>query len=311
MSIPLIIVNPASAGGSTRRAWPALAVSLHNILGSFDCVFTSSQGDATRLAREQALAGRKFIIACGGDGTVSEVASGIIESGRDCELGLLHRGTGGDFRKTINLPAKAEDAAKAIASGTTRTIDAGEIFYTNRRGEQERRYFINVASFGMGGEVASRANSSSKTLGGTTAFAMATLSATLSYEMPEVIFQIDDSEEFRCRISNVSIANGKYFGGGMKISPLSKLDDALFEVIVIKALTKLEILLNARHLYSGTHLNLPYVGYRSGSVIKARPADSRRPVRVEADGEVPGYLPATFRIVPAAIRLRVPKDLAD
>ncbi len=308
---PLIIVNPASAGGSTRKVWPAIVASLHNILGGFDCAFTSSQGDAIRLAREQALAGRKFIIACGGDGTVSEVASGIIESGRDCELGMLHRGTGGDFRKTINLPARVEDAARAIAQGITRTIDAGELVYTNRHGEQERRYFINVASFGMGGEVASRANASSKALGGTTAFAMATLSATFSYEMPEVIFQIDDSEEFRCRISNVSIANGKYFGGGMKISPQSRLDDALFEVIVIKALTKMEILINAHHLYSGTHLNLPYVGYRSGRVVKARSADSSRAVRVEADGEAPGYLPATFTVIPSAIRLRVPKGLAE
>lgn len=307
---PLIIVNPASAGGSTSRVWPALAASLHDILGAFDCMFTSSQGNATDLAREQALAGREFIIACGGDGTVSEVASGIIESGRDCELGLLHRGTGGDFRKTINLPAKVTDAARAIASGVTRTIDAGELLYTNRDGKQERRYFINVASFGMGGEVASRANASYKALGSTTAFAMATLSTTLFYKMPEVIFQIDDSEEFRCRITNVSIANGRYFGGGMKISPRSKLDDALFEVIVVKALTKMEIFTNVPRLYAGTHLDLPYVSYRSGHIIKARPADGSA-VHVEADGEVPGYLPATFKVIPSAIRLRVPKDLAD
>ncbi|HEX9917563.1 MAG TPA: acylglycerol kinase family protein, partial [Pyrinomonadaceae bacterium] len=98
-SLPLVIVNPASAGGATGRAWPRLASDLRAHFGAFNCTFTERAGDAAVIARREARAGRNLIIACGGDGTISEVANGILESGADAELGMLPSGTGGDFRR--------------------------------------------------------------------------------------------------------------------------------------------------------------------------------------------------------------------
>ena len=114
MSSPLVIVNPESAGGVTRHAWPKIASDLSSHFGPFSCAFTAKAGEGTDLAAEAARKGIKLIVACGGDGTISEVANGILASGKDVELGIVPSGTGGDFRKTIGIPARSRDAARIL-----------------------------------------------------------------------------------------------------------------------------------------------------------------------------------------------------
>src|SRR6266851_8890558 len=120
MSLPLIIVNPESAGGATRAAWPKIASDLRTHFGSFTIAFTSRAGEGIELAAEAARKGVKLIIACGGDGTISEVANGILQAGKDVELGILPSGTGGDFRRTLGIPAQARRAARVLCEGRTR-----------------------------------------------------------------------------------------------------------------------------------------------------------------------------------------------
>ncbi|HZG52405.1 MAG TPA: acylglycerol kinase family protein, partial [Pyrinomonadaceae bacterium] len=110
-SLPLVIVNPASSGGATGRRWPRLASDLRAHFGAFNCAFTERAGDASVIAEREAGAGRSLLIACGGDGTISEVANGILASGADAELGILPSGTGGDFRRTLDLSKRGADAA--------------------------------------------------------------------------------------------------------------------------------------------------------------------------------------------------------
>src|SRR5205807_9887808 len=106
-----------------------------------------------------------------------EVANGIISSGVQVELGLLPRGTGGDFRKTLGISARIEEAARTLLQAESRRVDAGEISFVNHQGKTETRFFVNVASSGMSGEVVRRVNSSAKTFGGTITFAYATFAA--------------------------------------------------------------------------------------------------------------------------------------
>ena len=149
MSIPLVIVNPTSANGSTGSSWPKLASDLISQFGPFKTVFTEAPGNAETLANEAARKGVSLIIACGGDGTVSEVANGILNSGKDVELGILPSGTGGDFRKTLEIPSQARAAARLLRTGRTRRIDVGRVLFTDHHGEQVTRYFLGVASCGM------------------------------------------------------------------------------------------------------------------------------------------------------------------
>src|ERR671938_1465026 len=127
--LPLVIVNPVSAGGATRDVWPGVASDLRTHFGPFSCAFTEKPGDGQRLAATEAEKGRPLIIACGGDGTASEVANGILESGRDVELGLLPSGTGGDFRRTLGISMRAATASRALREGRTRRIDVGRVKY--------------------------------------------------------------------------------------------------------------------------------------------------------------------------------------
>src|SRR6202171_3118751 len=103
MPLPLVIVNPESAGGATRAAWPRIASDLRSQFGPFSIAFTERPGQGIELAAEAARKGVKLIIACGGDGTISEVANGILQSATGAELGILPSGTGGDFRRTLEL----------------------------------------------------------------------------------------------------------------------------------------------------------------------------------------------------------------
>src|SRR4030095_16785871 len=110
----LVIVNPKSASGSTRDRWTQTASDLRTHFGPFSVAFTKSAGDGIGLAERAALSGRRFIIACGGDGTINEVANGILRSGEDVELGILPSGTGGDLRRTLGMPLANREAAAAL-----------------------------------------------------------------------------------------------------------------------------------------------------------------------------------------------------
>ncbi|PYS45809.1 MAG: hypothetical protein DMF68_21095 [Acidobacteria bacterium] len=311
---PLIIVNPASAGNSTRAAWPAMASDLAAHFGAFNCAFTKAAGDARALAAKGAREGRRLIVACGGDGTINEVANGILESGcHDVELGILPSGTGGDFRRTLRIPVSAADAARTLLRGRTRSIDVGRATYINHEGAEETRYFLGVASFGMSTEIISRVkasdsrwlpNARTSWLGGRISFAVATAQATLSYAKTDVLVQMDCGRERRLAVTNLCIANARYFGGGMKIAPQAKLDDGQFDIITINEMSAIRILTNTHKLYRGTHLEMEDVYQARARIVTARPAQSNEKVMIEIDGELPGYLPATFEILSRSLLVK-------
>ncbi|MGH9941904.1 MAG: diacylglycerol/lipid kinase family protein [Pyrinomonadaceae bacterium] len=311
-SLPLVIVNPASAGGATGAAWPGMASDLREHFGPFQCVFTERGGGGREIAKREAAAGRQLIIACGGDGSVSEAANGILESGAGAELGILPSGTGGDFRRTLGIPTRPADAALALRRGRTELIDVGRVEYVNPRGESESRYFVNIASCGMGGEVIERVKKEksrwlparhTSLFGGRAAYAYAALQTTLTYERPTVVISLDGGEERRLTVANLCVANARYFGGGMKIAPDAKLDDDQLDVIAIGDMDALDILSNVHKLYLGTHLGLQQVHHAPARRLTVRAIDGE-PVLLEVDGELVGTLPATFEVVPRALRVR-------
>src|SRR6187551_3377798 len=149
LSLPLVIVNPKSAAGATSAKWAEMASDLRTHFGPFNVAFTRGPGKGVELAQAAAIAGRKFIIACGGDGTINEVANGIIRSGADAELGVLPSGTGGDFRRTLGIPSDIPEAAVSLRDGVTKVMDVGKITYQDFDGNTTSRYFLNVSSVGM------------------------------------------------------------------------------------------------------------------------------------------------------------------
>jgi diacylglycerol kinase (ATP) len=308
-SLPLVIVNPTSARGATGADWPGMASDLRRHFGPFAVEFTRRGGDAALIAEREARAGRRLVIACGGDGTISEVANGLLRSGADAEFGVLPSGTGGDFRRTLGLPPRAADAARALREGKARALDAGRVTYAGEGGGGESRYFVNVASFGMGGDVIRRvkrqAGAGARLVGGRLAFAAAAARSAVAFERPAVRVRLDGGEESQMTVTNFAVANARFFGGGMKIAPAAEPDDGLFDVVAVGPMDARAIFMNSYRLYLGTHLGLRDVRHARARRVSARPAGADG-VSLELDGEVVGRLPAEFEILPGALRVRWP-----
>jgi diacylglycerol kinase (ATP) len=253
------------------------------------------------LARRAADEGASLLVAVGGDGTVNEVVQGL--AGRDgIELAVIPRGTGWDFVRTYGIPRRFDDAVEVARDGTARTIDLGRAHYRAWDGEEAESYFANIASAGMSGAIAKRANETSKALGGKVSYLWATLAVFARWRNDEVRVAVD-GERRTGRMHDVIVANGRYLGGGMMICPEAEPDDGLFDVLLIGDLTKRDLMLTLPKTYRGTHLPHPKAELLRGARVEV---DADEPLPVELDGEQPGTTPVSFEVVPQALRLRVP-----
>jgi len=313
MPLPLVIINPESASGTTRKAWPQLASDLRNHFGSFSTKFTSGPGEGVLLASEAARKGVEFIIACGGDGTISEVANGILESGKDVELGVLPSGTGGDFRRSLEVPVQSRSAARILRTGRTRRIDVGRVTYVNKEGTIAARFFLGVASCGLSTRVIERVKEGGpdwlpgytpKWLSGRVSFGASMLQSAVKTHTTRIMVQLDDAHERHLAVATLCVANARYFGGGMKIAPDARLTDGKFDVVSVGDLSALKIMTSAPRVYLGSHLSMPEVSHTLARKIQLRAAETSEEINLEIDGELPGRLPATFQVIPAALRVR-------
>jgi YegS/Rv2252/BmrU family lipid kinase len=314
MAVPrtVLVVNPQSQNGGLGRKWPHLARVIRRELGSFEEVRTRWPGDATFQTRQAIGSGAERVVAIGGDGTVNEVINGFFQDGEpiapDATLGILPFGTGGDFRKALHIPKDLDKAAKILGAGRTRRIDVGKIEYTLRDGRTDMRMFANIASFGISGVVDRLVNDSSKRLGGRVSFLLATARAQLQYKNQRVhmVFDDDQNDAVDMLVNTVAVANGRYFGGGMRMAPHAELDDGYFDVVALGDLGMKDLLVNGWRIYAGAHLTMDKVSHRRARVVRAEPVDGDGEVEIDLDGETPGILPATFTLLPGALSVIVP-----
>src|ERR1700761_2054063 len=307
-----VVVNPRSGGGRTKREWRSIERALSDAFPLMSVAMTTKRGEARSLAREALLEGHSEIIAVGGDGTINEAVNGFFdESGPtapDAVFGFVTSGTGGDFRKSFGIAPGADAAIARLKTATPRMVDVGRLSCLTRHGEPMVRYFINIASFGMSGLIVDSVNRAriAKLFGGSFAFAFHSLSGLLRYGERTVRIRIDGDFDEIANISTVAIANGVFFGGGMKVAPNAKPDDGYFDVVIMGGTPKHRVAADMKLIYTGDHLSNPAVRVVRGQKIVAVPvAETRgKPVLIEVDGENVGRLPATFEILPRAINLR-------
>ena len=307
------IVNPNSSHGRTGKAWPQLESALSGALGKIEVAMSSGPLDATTKTREALVDGVDLIIAVGGDGTVNEVVNGFFAPPTGPEnvairpqaaLALLMSGTGGDFRKTFKIGTDVGEQVRRIADGQTRAIDVGRIDYTAEDGSSGSRYFINIASFGLSGLVVRSVNDAwlTKRISGRFAFFWASLGALLKYRVPRVRLTVDDEATLEFAVNTAAVCNGQYFGGGMQMAPMARPDDGVFEVVVMRDMTKLELMKDPNALYRGDHIKHPKTLALRGRRVVAEPLESE--VLLDVDGEAPGRLPATFTVIPGGLNFR-------
>ena len=299
----VFLVNPASDNGATGRRWPEIANRAATAGLTGEALLSERPGELTELARRAADEGGQLLVVVGGDGTVNEVVNGL--AGREGpELAVIPRGTGRDFVRTYGIPHKLDDALRTVRDGRTREIDVGRARFRSWQGEPAEWYFANIASAGMSGAIAKRANETSKALGGKVSYFWATFAVFSRWRTSELTVTVG-AETRRARMHDVVVANGRYFGGGMMICPEAEPDDGVFDVLLIGNLTKRDLLLTLPKTYRGKHLPHPKAELLRGPAVEIEAAE---PLPVELDGEQPGTTPARFEIIPSALRLRVPPD---
>jgi diacylglycerol kinase (ATP) len=296
----VFLVNPASDNGATGRRWPELAHKAAGLGLSGETLFSERPGHLIELARSAVDGGATLVVAVGGDGTLNEVVNGI--AGRDVDVATIPLGTGMDFGRTHGIPTKFEDAVCVALNGRPRTIDAGRVSYRTWGGEDVQRWFANVGSVGMSGAVAQRANGMSKAMGGKATFFYALTRVFFEWENTDVTVRFDGQER-RGRMHDVIVANGVWHGGGMMLAPDARPDDGAFDVVMIGDVGKVDFLTTAPKLYKGKHVNHPKIEVVRTARVEI---DAAEHLPIELDGEQVGTTPATFEVVPGAVRVRVP-----
>jgi YegS/Rv2252/BmrU family lipid kinase len=289
----LLIVNPRAGTGRERTVDRLLHALGQRGMGA-DVALTEREGDATRIARNAAEDGRRLVVAVGGDGTVHEVVNGLVDAesgevrGDDPVLGIVSAGSGCDFVRTFGLDRDPEVMARHLASSDTTRIDLGRVRLTGPDGVAVTRVFTNVAEVGFGGVVAKVSRRLPARLG-PRRYPVGIVAAWGSFRRVTMAVT-HDGGQFEDRLCNVVVANGQFFGGGLKVAPRSLPDDGRLDLQAWGG-TASDVVRAARQLRDGSHLARADVrSWPTGSVS----VETLRPVAVEADGEPIGTTPAHF-----------------
>lgn len=294
-----VIVNPVSNKGRTRRRWHEIRDSIRAYIKEFAFEFTEKPSHASEIARCAVKGGAELIIGVGGDGTINEIANGFFEDRRiinpDAALGILPAGTGCDLMKSLDIPLGFRKAMKTITEAPSLNMDVGRVTYTRDDGRTEDRLFLNVADFGLGGQVVKRVNERRLKRKASSYF-RCMIEAMLNYRSPKVAITVDGLEIPPEEYLIGAVANGGVFGKGMKIAPDADLTDGLFNAVLIRNLSFLEFIIHGWRLAGGRIASHPKVRALKAALIEARPLTAE-PVLLEFDGEQIGMLPARFEIM--------------
>ena len=295
----VLVVNPRAGRGRVGRELPRLVQSLTAAGTEPTVLATEHPGHAIELARRAALGGADTVVAVGGDGTVNEVVNGLIENDRpvgSAVLGVVSAGSGADFARTFGLPKHANGGVRGIV-GDAIPIDVGRLTCATPDGPVTR-YFANIAEAGMGAATVAAANRLPRRLG-KSRYLVAFWPTLMRFHPTEVTVTVD-GQVYTGRAHNALVANGRFFGGGMHISPNSDPSDGRAD-LQVNIGPKRQAFTLIRKFYKGTHLPDPRIVEMSGRVGSIVTAE---PMPVEADGEMVGTTPLSFEILSGVLRMR-------
>jgi len=297
-----VIVNPMASGGVTRLKWPHIRRLLDKAGFRYDHEFTVSPNHATELAADAVKQGYKQVIAVGGDGTIHEVVNGLVDTSGKSEvaLGIISMGTGNDFARSIGVHGAYRKSVDRLTRTTEQTIDVGVVEYGNGKGVKQQRIFVNMAGVGFDAAVLHATKKRFRVVS-SIPYWISGAYTYLRYKATPMIINIDGKIEKK-KAMGVIINNGYSFAGGMRMAPDAAMADGLFDTVVLGDINVFEFIRGLSMVYRGTLANHPKVTTYKVKSIEVNP---KEPLYLQADGELLGKAPASFRVLPQALRVAV------
>ena len=300
----LVVVNPNAGRRRGLLDWEKISGILRSYNLDFTPVFTERPGHATEIVTEYVeREGYQRVIVVGGDGTMNEVVNGIFGQNRykttEITLGMITVGTGNDWGRMFGIPTDYEEAVQILTQDRTFIQDAGMVMYCNED-VPGNRYFVNIAGMGFDAEVTRKSNRmKEKGKGGAFLYLMNIFTSLINYRYVEALINVDGLN-LENKIFSMNVGIGRYSGGGMIQAPNAILDDGLFDLTVIRKLSKAKVILSLKMLYNGTIHKHPKVDSYTAKSIRV---ESRDTIRLETDGETLGHTPIEFRIIPKSVKV--------
>ena len=288
----LFILNPTAGRGRSVQLFEQVKDVFNRNKAEYTVWETTYAGEATELAKKAVAEGYENVISVGGDGTVLEVATGLV--GSECNMGIIPAGTGNDFVRSLGMTTDVEAAAKAILNGNIGKVDIAKT--------EDNHYFMNVAGCGFDTQVLYYTERYKKNFKGQVAYLLGIMSALFKYKFISAKIELDD-RVIDQDIYLVAVANGKTYGGGMSVAPGADVKDGYFDVTIIDRVSIFTVLTILPRFIKGKHDGIKQIkSYRSKKVR----IFSQQQVPLNMDGEIIGTTPMSFEVIPSALNMFMP-----
>lgn len=302
-----VIVNPHAGSKKTQDDWPKIRQHLIENDFSIECVFTEYQYHATELAKAAVVdSGYRKIIVVGGDGTLNEVINGVFNQESvlptDITIGVISVGTGNDWGRMYNMPSEYVEQIEVIKKNNTYLQDVGKVSYLHHDKEKVH-YFMNIAGMGFDALVAKKSNiAKQKGASGILTYMISLLAGLFQFNYNYIEIEREGEQIFSGKVFTMSIGICKFNGGGMMQLPYAISNDGLFDVTVIRKVSRLKVIRNIKNLYDGSFVKIKEVETFTGKEFKIT-AVPQKSVFLETDGESLGNSPLYFNILPLAVKV--------
>jgi len=305
----LFIVNPASAGGRTTLRWNEVVPKLKAANFDYDVKFTQQRGCGFIFAKEAVVTNDyDVLVSVGGDGTANEIVNGLMSTGANIDklpaLTIFPSGTGSDSVRTLGIPKDLDGFVRVVASNAPKPIDVGVAKFISEHDTRRSRYFLNACDVGIGATVANVVNSmneGNEKKSGKGKYFRSIVEQVFKFKAFDVTVVANDEIYDIKQTVIVAICNGMFFGGGVKISPVSKMDDGILELVASNDVGKIGLMGLVSKVYSGSHVGHPKVKFQRNHNFEIK---LEKPQLLETDGEVQGVVTeVTFEILPLALKV--------
>ena len=293
----VIIANPISGGFPRHHQEYNETIAFLREQGwQVDLWLTDGPGAARELAQRAVEQHIAVVIAAGGDGTINEIIQAL--AGSETALGVLPTGTVNVWAREMGIPLEQVKAREILVQGQTRRVDLGRV---------NERYFLLMVGVGIDGEVTQAVERKPLKRLGILGYILAALWFGPGYLGFPLTLSVDDGEPVRTRALQIVIGNTQLYGGAFKFTWLARCDDGLLDLCVVYKRGLLGRLVVLGDFVLGRKRRRLWVRYNT---FKKVVIETRDPVAIQIDGDPAGHTPATFEVMPGALKVIVPWNVA-